>query len=466
MVTKKHLSISLFCLTLSIVFAVKFYSHAYASDPVHIASTICKPDQNIFEKISEAFKNLDIRKTVQNMILTAITDGPIQIISGRNPTEMMECSIIALRDSGIPQLQEQASSLISSGGACSGLNLRSDCSDFTEAYDYQTHTNPRNMMSYISSRSAGSLLGIVNTISGAVKTEPVPVSLALYWNESVKNIPFAGTALAAVEYRGLPSPLTMPIFVIWKVFRNLAFGMLSIVMLTTGIMIMMRKKLPPNLTVTAQYAIPKIVLAVILITFSYAIGAVLASSAHEITQMLQELIYQAFGFSRIAVATIIIALLFISFVMSGLSLGVTGLVVLAIITLILLLVMAAATLKAWLTLVKLLFSIVFSPVQFALGAIPGNEGLTSKWFKRVFAYVAGYVGIFVMITIVEVTYIIIFTTTSIYGTRYLIMIPNAAAAPTILTILIMPFFLIFGYIQAIKVPSRIEAFLLGEKSRR
>lgn len=58
---------------------------------------------------------------------------------------------------------------------------------------------------------------------------------------------------------------------IWKVFRNMAYFLLAIVMVVIGFFVMFRKKIDPKTVVTVQNALPRIVLALLLVTFSYAI---------------------------------------------------------------------------------------------------------------------------------------------------------------------------------------------------
>lgn len=58
---------------------------------------------------------------------------------------------------------------------------------------------------------------------------------------------------------------------IWKVFRNIAYGLIAIIMIVIGFMVMLRKKIDPKTVVTVQSSIPRIVVALILVTFSYAI---------------------------------------------------------------------------------------------------------------------------------------------------------------------------------------------------
>ena len=62
---------------------------------------------------------------------------------------------------------------------------------------------------------------------------------------------------------------------LWKVFRNVAYGLMAIIMTIIGFMVMLRKKIDPKTVVTVQSALPRIVIALILVTFSYAIVGIL-----------------------------------------------------------------------------------------------------------------------------------------------------------------------------------------------
>lgn len=58
---------------------------------------------------------------------------------------------------------------------------------------------------------------------------------------------------------------------LWKAVRNFAYLLLTIVVLIVAFGVMFRIKLSPQTVITIQSALPKIVLTIILITFSYAI---------------------------------------------------------------------------------------------------------------------------------------------------------------------------------------------------
>lgn len=62
-----------------------------------------------------------------------------------------------------------------------------------------------------------------------------------------------------------------PLLGIWKAFRNIAYLLMAVFMVIIGFMIMFRKKIDPKIVVTVQNALPRVVIALLLITFSYAI---------------------------------------------------------------------------------------------------------------------------------------------------------------------------------------------------
>jgi hypothetical protein len=71
---------------------------------------------------------------------------------------------------------------------------------------------------------------------------------------------------AGIGFRGLE-----PLLPVWKAFRNIAYLLLALAMIVVGFLVMMRKQIDPKTVVTVQNSLPRIVIALILITFSYAI---------------------------------------------------------------------------------------------------------------------------------------------------------------------------------------------------
>jgi len=66
-----------------------------------------------------------------------------------------------------------------------------------------------------------------------------------------------------------------PVRGIWRVFRDITYGLFVIFIIILAFMIMFRYKINPQTVVTVQSAIPKIIIGLILVTFSYAIAGFL-----------------------------------------------------------------------------------------------------------------------------------------------------------------------------------------------
>ncbi len=117
---------------------------------------------------------------------------------------------------------------------------------------------------------SGGMMGIGAGMMASVY-QYSPASSITYFADLFHNAGFTRTAYAqGVGFTGLE-----PILVIWKVFRNFAYLLITILFIILGIMIMFRIKLSPQTVISIQNAIPKIVITLILITFSYAIAGLL-----------------------------------------------------------------------------------------------------------------------------------------------------------------------------------------------
>jgi len=80
-----------------------------------------------------------------------------------------------------------------------------------------------------------------------------------------------------------------PVRGLWATTRNAAYGLVAIAIVILAFMIMFRFRLSPQTVITAQSAIPKIVVGLVLITFSYAMAG-----------FLIDLMYVVYGFIAIA----------------------------------------------------------------------------------------------------------------------------------------------------------------------
>lgn len=111
----------------------------------------------------------------------------------------------------------------------------------------------------------------VNGLIVAMYATP-PTDLALWGRDIGYSLGFLPRTAQAqgVGFSGLQALLP-----VWKAFRNIAYFLLALVMIVIGFMVMLRKKIDPKTVVTVQNALPRIVITLLLITFSYAIVGIM-----------------------------------------------------------------------------------------------------------------------------------------------------------------------------------------------
>lgn len=102
-----------------------------------------------------------------------------------------------------------------------------------------------------------------------------PLSGISYTKNKIQNFSIIPVAHAASPSTGFGFDALQPIQVMWTATRDIAFGMFVIVAIVFAFMIMFRVKISPQVVISVQSAIPKLIIALILITFSYAIAGFL-----------------------------------------------------------------------------------------------------------------------------------------------------------------------------------------------
>ncbi len=118
-----------------------------------------------------------------------------------------------------------------------------------------------------------------------------PAYFALWLRDTGKSLGFFPGQVYAqgVGFTGLS--MLLPV---WKIFRNIAYLLVALAMIVVGFMVMMRKKIDPKTVVTVQNALPRIVITLILITFSYAIAGLLIDVMYIVFSLLISLLVQGF----------------------------------------------------------------------------------------------------------------------------------------------------------------------------
>jgi hypothetical protein len=118
---------------------------------------------------------------------------------------------------------------------------------------------------YSVSMQHGAIAGLGNATI-AIMTNP-PASTYAALQDMSTSLGFT----KKVNAQGIGFSGLSPMLGLWKAFRNVSYLLLSVILIVIGFMVMFRKKIDPKTVVTVQNSIPRIVVALILITFSYAI---------------------------------------------------------------------------------------------------------------------------------------------------------------------------------------------------
>lgn len=115
-----------------------------------------------------------------------------------------------------------------------------------------------------------SLLNKSSEIMAALYTNP-PAGTGVWLADVASNIGLAPKVYA----QGVGFSALSPLLPLWKITRNVAYAILIIILLVIGLMIMFRTKIDPRTVISVQTALPRIVVTLILITFSYPIAGLM-----------------------------------------------------------------------------------------------------------------------------------------------------------------------------------------------
>lgn len=277
----------------------------------------------------------------------------------------------------------------------------------------------------------GGAYGFTSNLVAQILTTP-PVSSKEYFADLGRNFGVVKPVYAqGIGFNGLSNLLPL-----WKATRNLAYILFVIVFLATGLAVMFRVKLDPKTVVTIQNAIPKLVIALILVTFSYAIVGLLIDLIYLIIYLGVLALsgpIEAFEGSVTAEQARFTSLSFfdaMGIILGGSSQGIFSIgsnivgkallpnvilnvlkvvlmapftVISALGTLIFGVVILFLLLKLFFSLlmcyISIIISVIVAPLQIMLGALPGSTMGFSSWFKNLLANILVFpaVALFLLI---------------------------------------------------------------------
>lgn len=124
---------------------------------------------------------------------------------------------------------------------------------------------------------SGGALGATTSIIGALYANP-PIRTSQYLATLGEQIGVVKPAHAQGVI-GSGAQVLDPISKLWQVSRNISYVAMIIVFLIIGLMVLFRNRINPQTVITAQAALPGLVIGLILITFSYFLAALISDMA-------------------------------------------------------------------------------------------------------------------------------------------------------------------------------------------
>ncbi len=111
-----------------------------------------------------------------------------------------------------------------------------------------------------------------------------PLSGISYVKQRLQN--FSIIPVAKAQTTGFGFTALQPIQSAWRASRDIAFGLFVLAAVILAFMVMFRVKISPQLAISVQSAIPKLIIALVLVTFSYAIAGLMIDFMYVIIGIL------------------------------------------------------------------------------------------------------------------------------------------------------------------------------------
>ena len=133
-------------------------------------------------------------------------------------------------------------------------------------------------------QNSGGAIGLIGSLMATVYTPPVHVdNYFAYLSQDfgvIKSSYAQANTANSIGWQGL-----QPVLNIWIAFRNVAYFLFIIIFIIVGLAIMLRVKIDPRTVMTIQNQIPKLIIGIILVTFSFAIAGFLIDIMWVITYL-------------------------------------------------------------------------------------------------------------------------------------------------------------------------------------
>jgi len=260
--------------------------------------------------------------------------------------------------------------------------------------------------------------GAVNGMIAGLYTRP-PISGTYYLAQLIQKVNPVQPAYA--QTGGIGYSILQPVNRIWSSFRDASYVGFVIIFVVIGFMIMFRKKISSQAVATIQDSLPRIVIALILVTFSYAIVGLIIDAMFVLLNVIAALLVNAgltdrgakivfeqnifsivfdsmdgiFKSITVAIKNILDDL-FGKAALGGIVGGIGGIIVGVIAAIAVLLVSLKIFLMLLMAYVSLILLTIFAPFILLFEALPGNNSF-KEWFKQIIANLSVFPTVAVMI---------------------------------------------------------------------
>lgn len=356
------------------------------------------------------------------------------------------------------------------------------CESLLNQYNQGSTGSGYDGRKFAQGKVSGSLLGYTYFVQNTLKYEPVPVNMAYFFNDYLAKIPVIGETAYAQSQTDYGQVLINAVLNMWKVFRNIAYALMSVIMLWVGFAIITRRRIAAQTVVNVQYALPKIVIALVFIALSYPIGALITSFSWTLFNSSTEIIAsitgvtpaaagQGLGLSlsqanealkNIGVGGLMTVLLLIMTAAAGTGglLALQGFVLIVVLVFVLF-----AYIKAFWLYLKMVIHTATAPLHIALYALPGQDDKLEMWFKQMLAWGGGIFGMRLVLDLVMAFSMDLLLQSFLPVISGSQSVGVAIVSGSLFNVAIAPLMTIFGAATAIKIPSTIENMLIGPKKR-
>lgn len=272
----------------------------------------------------------------------------------------------------------------------------------------------------------GGAIQILAGLTGTLYVTP-PASSIEYLADLGQNLGIVKPAYA----QGIGFKAFSPVLKLWKAFRDIAYLGFVVIFVFIGFMIMFRRRIDPRTVVTVQEALPRIVVTLLLITFSYAIAGLLVDSSEFLTRLIGSTLNknefiavkgsatdQQAALNKLYASNIfelVNPLRNVDQLMAALGTANIPLVsdlknipILGDLTIRLIFILAGIFImfKIFFALigpyVSIILSIIFAPFILLLGAIPGSSGGLTSWLRDLLSKILVFPATFAMLAMAAI----------------------------------------------------------------